>query len=152
MSLRINLEAEITFVQSVKELFFLIMLVVVLGCMSWLVIYANLAIRFWKHRDQIPRYLTRCAILATKLSIGAVIIGSIMGMLIFAGGLIIYTLTYMTLGLLSPGLFIAHPSAIIRTVLIISVILGSLLETRSMNKKISLYDLRIFSLQKCISY
>ena len=144
--------ADVTFIQSVKELFLLIMLVIVLGCMSWLVIYANLSIRFWKHRNQVPGYLTRCAILATRLAIGAVIIGSIMGLLIFAGMLIIYAITYMTLGLLSPGLFVAHPSAIIRPILIISVILGSLLETRSMNRKMSLYDLRIFSLQKSISY
>lgn len=144
--------ADITFVQSIKELLFLIMLVVILGCMSWLVIYANLSIRFWKHHNQIPRYLTRCGMLATRLSIGAVIIGSIIGILIFAGVLIIYTITYMTLGLLSPGFFVTHPLEILRPILIISVILGSLIETRSMNKKISLYDLRIFSLQKFISY
>ncbi len=144
--------ADATFVQSIKELSFFIMLVVVLGCMSWLVIYANLSMRFWKHRNQIPSYMTRCAMLATRLAIGATIVGFIIGMLIFAGVLIIYTITYVTLGLLSPDLFVVHPSAIILPVLIISVILGSLLETRSMNKKISLYDLRIFSLQKCISY
>ena len=144
--------ADVTFIQSVKELFLLIMLVIVLGCMNWLVIYANLSIRFWKHRDQIPRYPTRCGILAARLAIGAVVIGSIMGMLIFAGLLIVYTIAYMTLGRLSPGLSVVHPSAIIRPVLVISVILGSLLETRAMNRKISLYDLRILSLRKGISY
>jgi hypothetical protein len=144
--------ADITFVQALKELFFFIILVGILGCMNWLVIYANLSIRFRKHRNQIPRYLARCALLTTRLSIGAVIVGSVMGMIMFAVLLILYTLAYLTLGLLSPGLSVVHPLAIIHSLLIVSVILGSLLETRSMNKKISLYDLRIFSLQKCISY
>ena len=144
--------ADPRFFQSIKELLFLIMLVIALGCVSWLVIYANLAKRFWQHRSQVPGYLARCAILATKLAIGAAIIGFIIGMIIFAVVLIIYTLTYLTLGLLSPGLFVVHPSVIILPVIIISVILGSLLETRAMNKKISLYDLRILSSQKVISY
>jgi len=109
--------ADITFVQSVKELLFLVVLVIILGFI-----------------------------------IGAVIIGSIIGLLIFAGLLMIYTLTFMTLGFLSPGLVVTYPLGIIRPILIISVILGSLIETHSMNKKISLYDLQIFSLQKFISY
>ena len=144
--------ADITFVQSVKELLFLVVLVIILGFISWLVIYANLSIRFWKYHNQIPKYQTRCGMLATRLSIGAVIIGSIIGLLIFAGLLMIYTLTFMTLGFLSPGLVVTYPLGIIRPILIISVILGSLIETHSMNKKISLYDLQIFSLQKFISY
>ena len=143
--------AEITFIQSSKELLCLLMLVLVLGCLSWLVIYANLSIRFWKHRSQISRYLTRCAMLATKLSIGTVIVGSVIGILIFAGVFILYTIAYRTLGLLTPGLFVIHPLGVIRPLLIISVILGALIETRSMNRKISLYDLRIFSLQKFIA-
>ena len=128
------------------------MLVVVLGGLSWLVIYANLTQRFWQQRRQIPRYLARCAILATKLSIGAAIIGFVIGMLIFAMVLIIYVITYLTLGFLSPEIFVAHPSAIIIPVLVMSVILGSLIETWAMNKKIPLYDLRMLSSQKAISY
>lgn len=144
--------ADPRFLQSIKELLFLIMLVIALGCVSWVVIYANLTKRFWQHRSQVPGYLGRCAILATKLAIGAAIIGFIIGMLILAAVLIIYTLIYLTLGLLSPGLFVVHPLAIILPVLIISIILGSLLETRAMNRKISLYDLRILSSRKVIPY
>jgi hypothetical protein len=128
------------FIQSVKELLLLITLVIVLGLSFWLIIYFSLLPRFWKQRGTITRYPTRCATLAARVSLGIVIVGTILGLLIFGGVLTVYIITKNSIDKMNPDLLSVPLLDIIVPILISSVILGSLIEARISLKRISPQD------------
>jgi hypothetical protein len=131
---------EAAFIQSVKELLLLIALAFFLGFLFWLIIYFSILLRFRKHRNDITCYPTRCATLAARVSLGVVIVGTILGLLIFGGVLTVYIITKNSIDTMNPDLLSVPLLDIVVPILISSVILGTLIEARISLKRISPHD------------